>query len=112
MGSELASARAQSAEDSKRRTALERDITLLKESIEATQVAAEASARTLVEHDQAASLLKEKLAAASAQVAVWETAIKTRDARIRSLNEDLAAARQRLDQAIAKLKAAGQSNKQ
>jgi hypothetical protein len=43
---ELAESRAQTAEESKRRAALERDIEVLKESMEATQQAAESAART------------------------------------------------------------------
>lgn len=107
MSSDLATARAQSGDESKRRAALERDVAVLKEAIEASQQAAEASARTLAASDQTNVRLQADLTAAREQVAAWETAVTARDARIRVLDGDLAAARRRLDEAIARLKAAG-----
>ena len=95
------------AEEAKRRAALERDITVLKESIEATQQAAEAAARSLAEKEQATTQLQTELSAAREQVTTWEGALKARDERIHALEENLAATRRRLDEAIAKLKAAG-----
>ena len=103
---ELAAANEQTAAESRRRTTLEHDIAVLKEAIEDTQQAAESSAHTLAEKDQLATQLQTDLDAARAQVTAWETALKTRDERIRSLDAELAAARKRLDAAIAKLKAA------
>lgn len=105
--SELVAARNQAAEDAKQRAAIERDIAVLKESIESTQQAAETSARTLAEKDQLATQLQTELSTAREQVIAWETALKLRDERILSLDADLTATRRRLEEAIAKLKAAG-----
>ena len=106
MTSQLAAAREQSAAESHRRAALERDVAVLKESIESTQQSAEASARSLADAAQATTRLAAELAAARQQLAVWQAAIVARDARIHSLTVDLTAARQRLDEAVAKLKTA------
>jgi len=91
--------------EARRRATLERDIAVLKQAIEATQQAAEASARTLAEKDQLANRLQTDLGAARDQITTWETALKARDERIRTLDKELAATRKRLDEAIAKLKA-------
>lgn len=104
--SELATANEQATREAERRAALERDIAVLKEAIEATQKATETATRSLADKDQLATQLQTELTAAREQVSVWEAALKARDERIRSLDKDLAAARQRLDEAIAKLKAA------
>ena len=97
----------QTDEEAKRRMALERDIGVLKESLEAARKAAESSSRDLVERSTANDALQAELTAARKQVAAWETALTARDARIEELSADLAAARRRLDEAIAKLKASG-----
>ena len=107
LGAELAAARELAAGEAKRRAAVERDIAVLKEAIEATQRSAESSARSLTEKEQAATQLQTELSTAREQVAAWETAIKARDERIRTLDANLAGTRKRLDEAIAKLKAAG-----
>jgi len=104
---ELAAAREQAASEGSRRAASERDVAVLKESIEATQRAAEAATRTAAEKEQAGTQLQAELTAARDQVAAWETAIKTRDDRIRTLDAHLQETRKRLDEAIAKLKAGG-----
>ncbi len=102
----FAAARDEAAEQGQRRAALERDIAVLKESIEAAQKAAEASARDFAEKDALANGLQTELAGAREQLAAWEAALKARDERIRLLDSRLAATRGRLDEAIAKLKAA------
>lgn len=104
---ELGAAKSQAADEAKHRAALERDITVLKESIEATQQAAESSALVLADKDALATRLQAELDAAREQVAAWEAAIQARDERIRSLDADLSATRKRLDEAIANLKTAG-----
>lgn len=104
---ELAASHEQAAAQAQRNAALERDIAVLKESIEATQKAAETAARGLAEKDELAGNLEAALAAAREQVSAWETALAARDERIRALEDDLAATRRRLEEAIAKLKAAG-----
>jgi predicted nucleic acid-binding Zn-ribbon protein len=107
LGSQLSDARRQAADETSRRTALERDIAVLKESIEATQKSAESAASDLAAKQELAEKLQTDLSAATQQVAAWEAALKERDAKITQLNSDLAATRQRLDEAIAKLKAVG-----
>lgn len=86
---------------------LERDIAALKETLELARQATEESTRILAEQNTRASNLQTELAAAREQIKTWETAIATRDAKLRSLDSDLTATRARLDEAIAKLKAAG-----
>jgi chromosome segregation ATPase len=104
---ELAESREQTAEESRRRSALERDITVLKEALEATQQAAESATRESAEHQERASRLSGEVDAARDQVTLWETAIAERDERIRKLDSDLKETRERLDQAVERLKAAG-----
>lgn len=103
---QIASSREQTAQESQRRGALERDIAVLKEAIESSQQSAESTTRELSAKSTLASDLEKELATARTQLAAWETAVKSRDERINTLTTDLAATRQRLDQAIAKLKAA------
>lgn len=105
--SELATWKQQAAEELQKRQALERDIVVLKESIASTQLAAESSAKTIAEKAELTDRLQTDLSAAREQVSSWETAIKERDERILKLDEELAATRKRLDEAIARLKAAG-----
>ena len=103
---QLGIVRDQAAQETQRRAALERDIVVLKETIEATQKAAETSAHDFAEKDALANGLQTQLTSAREQLAVWEAAIKTRDERIQLLESQLTATRKRLDEAIAKLKAA------
>ncbi len=103
---ELAESRAQTAEEAERRAALERDIVVLKESMEATQLAAETSARNLAAKQQLAGQLEAELAAARQQVTAWEQALKQRDERIGALDAELAKTRARLNEAVARLKEA------
>lgn len=109
--SALAGSRENLTAETRRSAALERDIAALKESIEATQQAAEAAARGLAEQSSQAEVLQTELATtreqAAAKIKAWEDAIAARDAKLQSLNADLTATRARLDEAIAKLKAAG-----
>lgn len=107
LSTELGTATTRAEKEAEQRAALERDIAVLKESIEATQQAAESTSRSLAEKHLLANRLESELGAARNQVSVWEAALKTRDERIRSLDADLAATRKLLDQAIANLKTAG-----
>ena len=83
----LAQLKSELASESKRAADLERDIAVLKESLEATQQSA--------------------AQAAAEQLTIWQTAVAGRDAKLRELDAALAATRQRLDAAIARLKEAG-----
>ena len=103
---DLTTATARTTAESERRSALERDLAVLKEAIEATQQAAETTARDLPEKTTLTATLRTELASAREQVTAWEAALKARDERILSLTADLTATRQRLAEAIAKLKAA------
>ena len=94
--------------EKKRTLALEHDIFQLKESIEsavtARKEAEEAMTKVIAEHQAQLATLVASNQSNVEQVKVWENAISDRDAKIRSLSADLSAARQRLDEAIAKLK--------
>ncbi len=103
---ELSSARAGAAEDARRNGALERDLAVLKDALAATQQSAQANAHSLAENVQSVTRLNAELAGARDQVASWRGAVTARDARIRTLDAELVAARHRLDEAIVRLKAA------
>lgn len=105
--SDLATSREETAEENRRRLALERDIVALKEAIESTQQSAEEATLKFAEQENLAANLQTEVTAAREQITAWEAAIKTRDERIRALDKEIAATRQRLDEAIAKLKEAG-----
>lgn len=109
--SELAGSREDLIAGIQRSAALERDIAALKESMEATQQAGEAAARSLAEQSSQAEELQTELATTRAQAATqikaWEDAIAARDAKLQELNAVLTATRVRLDEAITKPKAAG-----
>lgn len=104
---ELTAAHDATATEAKRATALQRDIEVLKESIEAIQKSAEAAAQSLAENESHAAELQTELSAAREQILEWQAAIAARDEKLGSLNTELVATRKRLDEAIAKLKAAG-----
>jgi chromosome segregation ATPase len=111
---QISAAQTRAVEDAKHRAALERDIALLKESIEATQLAAEKSAAdaekfatALQEQEKANQALSAEIAVAREQLAAWEQAVAQRDQRIETLDAELARTRQRLEEAIARLREAG-----
>ena len=91
--------------ETKRATNLERDIAVLKQSLEATQRAALDAADSPSQRDDSAS--RNELAAARGQVDKWKASIAERDAHIRKMESDLTATRRRLDEAIVRLKQAG-----
>jgi len=104
---EIAAAHARAAEDARHRAALGRDISVLKEAIESIQRAAEQSALELEEQQQLNASLQAEVAATGEQLAAWEAAVKQRDQRITTLNEELERTRQRLEEAVARLREAG-----
>ncbi len=108
LGKELVISRGQTAEAQKHATALESDVIQLKEAIEATtkarQEAEEAASRVIAEHNEKMTAFT---TASEDQVKTWEAALAARDAKIRELNASLTATRERLNEAIAKLKGAG-----
>lgn len=91
-------------QERERKQALERDIAVLKEAVEASQKAGESTARALSEQSVQVAALQADLTAARNQVMAWEAAVKARDQRISDLTSTLEATRKRLDQAIARLK--------
>ena len=103
---ELTTAHDLAASETQRATGLERDIAVLKESIEATQKAAESSARLMEEKTTQTASLEVEISTAREQVKTWETAIAARDEKLLTLAAELTATRKRLDEAIAKLKEA------
>jgi septal ring factor EnvC (AmiA/AmiB activator) len=84
---ELTAANSRTMAESGRRSALERDLAVLKEAIEATQQATETTARDLTEKTTLTTSLQTELATARAQVTAWETALKTREERILALTQ-------------------------
>jgi len=105
--SELNASLAQSSSESQRRKALDHDIMILKESLEITQQAYDSSTRSLKAAETKALELETKANKDQAQLEAWKTAIDSRDEKLRNLNSELVATRNRLDDAINKLKAAG-----
>lgn len=93
------------ASESKRAANLERDIVVLKKSLEATHRAALEAADSPRQRDNGA--IRAELAAAREQVENWQATIVERDAHIRKMESDLTATRRRLDEAIVKLKQVG-----
>jgi chromosome segregation ATPase len=106
LGTELAAARQQASTAGKRATDLERDIVVLKESIEASQKANEEAARKLAEKDTLSAGLEVEITAARDQVKAWQDAIVARDTKLRELDAERVATRKQLDEAVARLKAA------
>lgn len=104
METQLGALREQAAAEAARSTGLVRDISLLKESIEAVQRSAEQSAGALAAKEIETGDLQAETTAAREQLKVWEEAVATRDTRLRDLGEQLAATRARLDEAITKLR--------
>ena len=102
----LVAAQDQHAAARERAEVLESEQQMLKESIESLQKAAEASGKLLAERDAQIATLETQVAALNEQLKTWQSALTLRDERIHSLNTDLTNARRRLDDAIAKLKAA------
>lgn len=102
---ELATANEQVSSGKKHASDLERDIAVLKETLIATQQAAETATHTLAEQATQVTTLQTDLAAAREQVKTWQTTLADRDDKLRALSAELIATRQRLDEAITKLKA-------
>ncbi len=104
---DVMAARDQHAAARERAQMLDGEQQLLKQSIMSLQQAAEATARHLAERDAQVAELTARSVTLDAQIKTWQAAISQRDERIRALGADLTAARRRLDEAVAKLKAAG-----
>lgn len=81
--------------------ALERDVSQLKAALDATRQEAAAIRETN------RTQLEQVMADSTRRLAGWERGVAERDKRIKELDAELIAARSRLDQAIAQLKAAG-----
>ncbi len=105
--SELTTTREQAAAETKRAAGLERDIAVLKESIQSSQQASDEAARKFAEKVTQSAGLEAEVTAAREQVKTWQDAIATRDAKLRELDAELTNTRRRLDEAVAKLKTAG-----
>ena len=98
----------------KRAVQLQSDIDGLKASIDSMR---EGSVRDRKAAEDAGKFAADKagevgtltlgLGKAQEQLKVWEEAVKSRDEKLKELDEDLVATRKRLDEAIAKLKQAG-----
>ena len=108
---QLVFSREQSEAETKRATALEQDIVQLKDSIESTVKARketeDAMAKMIAEQKAQIDTVATANQSNQEQVKIWEKSIADRDEKIRVLDAGLTATRARLDEAIAKLKAAG-----
>ena len=97
--------------EKKRATALENDVAQLKASIESTVQARketeDAMAKLVADSQAQAATVASANQSNQEQVKIWEKAIADRDAKIRELNTSLTTTRERLDEAVAKLKEAG-----
>lgn len=109
---QLVATRGQYELEKKRAAALEHDVSQLKESIESSLKArkeTEGAMATMIAEQQArvATMATANQSNQQQQAEIWEKAIAGRDEKIRTLAAGLTATRARLDEAIAKLKAAG-----
>ena len=95
----------------KRATALENDVAQLKDSIESTVQARketeDAMAKLVADGQAQAATIASAHQSNQEQVKIWEKAIADRDVKIRELNTNLTTTRERLNEAITKLKEAG-----
>jgi hypothetical protein len=103
----LAEANAKTAAETARCVALERDLQVLKEAAEQSGKAVESSKSVTMTKDARIVELEAALKQAGGDVDKWQAAIAQRDDRIRKLEDEVAEARRRLNEAVAKLKAAG-----
>ncbi|GAA5131951.1 hypothetical protein JIN84_07465 [Luteolibacter yonseiensis] len=99
--SELAAAQDSAKTEKRHSDTLERDIAVLKQSFEATRLAAAKAQKS-----SAATVMESQLATATEQVETWKNSLADRDSRIRELENDLIATRRRLDEAIVRIKQA------
>lgn len=111
--SRIVSLQTKIAEIESRAAALESDITQLKEAVESSAAARVEAEKKLAEltATQATQITAATQATTAAEAAKdkieeWRKAIDERDTRIKELNTALTATRARLDEAVAKLKAA------
>ncbi len=103
----LTEAKTKAAEESARCVALERDLQVLKEAAEQSGKAVESGKSVAMTKDARIAELEEALKQAGGDVGKWQAAIAQRDDRIQKLEAEVAEARRRLNEAVAKLKAAG-----
>lgn len=103
----LAEANAKLAEETARCVALDRDLQVLKQAAEQSGKAVESGKSAAMTKDARIAELDAALKQAAGDVGKWQAAIAQRDDRIHKLESDLAEARRRLNEAVAKLKAAG-----
>lgn len=103
----LAEANTKAAEETARCVALERDLQVLKDAAEQSGKAVESGKSVAMTKDTRIAELEAALKQAGGDVGKWQAAIAQRDDRIRKLEAEVAEARRRLNEAVAKLKAAG-----
>jgi chromosome segregation ATPase len=103
----LAEANAKTAEETARCVALERDLQVLKEAAEQSGKAVESGKSVAMTKEARIAELEAALKQAGGDVNKWQAAIAQRDDRVRKLEAEVAEARRLLNEAVAKLKAAG-----
>jgi chromosome segregation ATPase len=110
LNTQLITAQDKYSSEKTRSTALESDVAQLKESIASTTAARKeteaALAQITAEREAQIATTGDAQQALQAQTAVWEKAIAERDTKLGELATTLTITRERLDQAISKLKQA------
>ncbi len=99
---ELAAASDLAETEARRSADLERDIAVLKQSFEATRLAA-----VTAQKQNGTAAMESQLATARKQVETWKTSLALRESRIHELEAELVTVRRRLDEAVVRLKQAG-----
>ena len=91
-------------EEIEKREGVERDVVMLKDSLEQARKAIEAKDAQIAEREVVLGKLKQELELTQKQLEVWNKAVEERDRRIQALDADLLEAHKRLDEAIGRLK--------
>lgn len=87
-----------------KREGVERDVVMLKDSLEQARKAIEAKDAQIAGREVVVGKLKQEVELIQKQLEVWNKAVEERDRRIQVLDADLLEAHKRLDEAIGRLK--------
>jgi len=91
-------------EERERSRALEADVAMFKESLAQAGAAAREAEAELGRRAEAIEALQATVREANERIQAWEEAVAARDGRIQALEKELVDARQRLDEAVARLR--------
>jgi len=92
-------------EEIQKREGVERDVVMLKDSLDQARKAIEVKDAQFAEREVVVGKLKQEIELTQKQLEVWNKAVEDRDRRIQLLNANLLEASKRLDEAIGQLKA-------